>query len=434
MDEEYIDIDDVEEIEPEKPPGGIGFLLWLIALTALLIAGLTAFGFIVRERDNARMHSRVLGETYIQLLPVWQGWKGNNAALYATEDGSVPKDDSVRFPDGTTLRRLPFHAAFRELAEKSGQNGAPAFRLTALQPKNISHAPDDFERRALEKMAASAAAPRPEWRESERSIRVLIPLSAESRCLSCHGIQTKGVGKLLGGISVTVPRPEIGAERRNVLLAGAALLIVMLGLILGGLRLIAKRHRDLLEALEEAEEGGISPERLEELSRLDPLTGAYTRTAFLDLLDRELARARRHSLPISVAVIEADHLKTINDRYGRKMGDAVLQHIALVLKAEVRGYDVVGRTSGIKFTLVLAQAELQGAVEKLERLREMIGNTPIELGKTRTPATISAGLAQLRNVKESTDSLLSRADAALANAKANGRNRIEADDMFRIRP
>jgi diguanylate cyclase (GGDEF)-like protein len=165
--------------------------------------------------------------------------------------------------------------------------------------------------------------------------------------------------------------------------------------------------------------------RIEELAELDELTGAYNRRCIMRMLDEEIARAGRSGLPCSVALIDLDWFKRINDAYGHPTGDEVLRTFAITMFANIRSVDRFGRYGGEEFLLILPELSEPAATRALERLRVIISELDWSAFSAGMKVTISAGVATLRP-NEGPDTLLARADNVLYAAKARGRNRVAA--------
>jgi diguanylate cyclase (GGDEF)-like protein len=163
--------------------------------------------------------------------------------------------------------------------------------------------------------------------------------------------------------------------------------------------------------------------RIEELAELDELTGSYNRRCIMRMLDEEIARARRVGTPCSVALIDLDWFKRINDAYGHPTGDEVLRTFAITTFANIRTIDRFGRYGGEEFLLVLPDTSAEGAAQNLERLRQIIADLDWSAFSPGMRVTISAGVTAMQ-VDETPDTFLARADRALYSAKARGRNQI----------
>jgi diguanylate cyclase len=163
--------------------------------------------------------------------------------------------------------------------------------------------------------------------------------------------------------------------------------------------------------------------RIEELAELDELTGSFNRRCIMRMLDDEIARAQRVNTPCSIALIDLDWFKRINDAHGHPTGDEVLRTFAITVFANIRNIDKFGRYGGEEFLLVLPETPGDAAARILDRLRAIIADLDWSAFSPGMRVTISAGVATLRR-DESPDTFLARADSALYAAKARGRNRI----------
>jgi diguanylate cyclase (GGDEF)-like protein len=163
--------------------------------------------------------------------------------------------------------------------------------------------------------------------------------------------------------------------------------------------------------------------RIEELAELDELTGSFNRRCIMRMLDEEVTRARRINTSCSIALIDLDWFKRINDAYGHPTGDEVLRTFAITVFANIRSADRFGRYGGEEFLLVLPDTSGDLAARILDRLRAIIADLDWSAFSPGMRVTISAGVATLR-ANETPDTFLARADSALYAAKARGRNGI----------
>jgi diguanylate cyclase (GGDEF)-like protein len=163
--------------------------------------------------------------------------------------------------------------------------------------------------------------------------------------------------------------------------------------------------------------------RIEELAELDALTGSFNRRCIMRMLDEEIARTVRNGAPCSIALIDLDYFKRINDAYGHPIGDEVLRTFAITMFANIRGIDRSGRYGGEEFLLILPELPQEDAVRGLDRLRAIIAELDWSAFSPGMRMTMSAGIATLKP-NEGPDTFLARADSALYAAKARGRNLI----------
>jgi diguanylate cyclase (GGDEF)-like protein len=169
-------------------------------------------------------------------------------------------------------------------------------------------------------------------------------------------------------------------------------------------------------------------QRLLQLATSDPLTGLFNRGYVDDRLAIELGRARRYGKLLTIAVIDADRFKSLNDMHGHSVGDMVLRKIGTTLRESCRQSDTVARYGGEEFVVILPETDIETAQRKLESLRELVARTPIELsarGET-IQVTVSTGLASFPQDGQDAAQLFALADERMFQAKREGRNRVVA--------
>ncbi|MCY2924351.1 MAG: diguanylate cyclase [Planctomycetota bacterium] len=167
------------------------------------------------------------------------------------------------------------------------------------------------------------------------------------------------------------------------------------------------------------------------LASRDPLTDLHNRRHFMEAAGIELQRARRYELPMSVLMLDLDHFKSVNDRYGHPAGDQILCHTAAILTRGTRRIDLVARYGGEEFVVLLAQTDPAGARVVADRIRAAIQDAPVRVGEALVPVTASIGVGGLSVIGAQTDDvvlkgIIAQADQALYLAKAAGRNRVES--------
>jgi len=157
----------------------------------------------------------------------------------------------------------------------------------------------------------------------------------------------------------------------------------------------------------------------------DYLTGLSNRRRFMELAEQELVRTTRYRKQLSIFMVDIDYFKKVNDTYGHKTGDVVLQQLSETLRSTLREIDVIGRLGGEEFAVLLPETALSEATEVAERLRERVAEQEIVL-ETGMPLhfTVSIGVACLQQKNSNIDMLLNLADEALYKAKEGGRNRV----------
>ncbi|WP_173977706.1 diguanylate cyclase [Magnetospirillum sp. UT-4] len=164
---------------------------------------------------------------------------------------------------------------------------------------------------------------------------------------------------------------------------------------------------------------------LRRLATTDPLTGAFNRRHFMAAANAELERAGRYGGEVSILMLDIDHFKAINDRFGHAAGDAALKALVAGCRDWLRDVDVLGRMGGEEFAILLPETAMEAAREVAERLRQRIAELRVASGADTVAFTSSLGVAGARLGETGVEAVLARADEALYRAKSGGRNRVE---------
>ncbi len=229
------------------------------------------------------------------------------------------------------------------------------------------------------------------------------------------------------GLALRIDVRPAWYQRLWLRLAAIALLVVGIAILIRR-RTAYLRHRQAeleRQIAERTADLSAANERLAQLAMTDTLTGCANRRHFLERANELIALADRHHLPVSLAVVDLDDFKRINDTWGHPCGDAVLAMVGRVFAQHVRSTDMVGRIGGEEFALLMPHTTGQGARLLSDRLRVAIAAGAIEVDGGVIRVTASLGIAEMR-AGEDYDSLYARADAALYAAKEAGRNRVAA--------
>jgi len=196
-------------------------------------------------------------------------------------------------------------------------------------------------------------------------------------------------------------------------------ILLILVVILATFALI--KHWSLIRSLKLTQELRAEAEKL---ARTDMLTGISNRRDFTEQAQISFQHFKRYQTCLSVIMLDADYFKRINDTYGHHIGDQVLQRLGNILKSTLRSSDISGRIGGEEFSVFLPDTDLDHAIQLAERLRTDISTARVTSNQGEVSFTASFGVAQARS-DESFHELLKRADHALYQAKASGRNRVE---------
>jgi two-component system chemotaxis family response regulator WspR len=168
-------------------------------------------------------------------------------------------------------------------------------------------------------------------------------------------------------------------------------------------------------------------ERVRELKNpIDELTNLYNWVHFLSFAEREFERARRFKRPVSLILIDIDHLKKINSDFNKQSGDQILIEVSKRCKDNIRDLDFIGCYEGGKFILLFLETNKADAKRASDRLRKVIASRPISTSKGEVTVTVSIGVTERSDDTPDISSLLEKAEQALFFAKEQGRNRVEA--------
>lgn len=177
---------------------------------------------------------------------------------------------------------------------------------------------------------------------------------------------------------------------------------------------------------------------LRALTFQDPLTGVANRRYFFEVANQEFNRTKRYPTPLSIALLDIDHFKQINDKYGHGVGDEVLKTVSHCIQsllrqvdvfARISGADVFARIGGEEFAVLLPNTDINQAIHLAERLRQRIAEKKFFHEMEQFGCTLSIGIAMIRNTDTCAEDCMERADKAMYSAKQNGRNRVEIETL-----
>jgi len=301
--------------------------------------------------------------------------------------------------------------------------------------------PVDVARAALRKMAELGMPPTPEnFTDQYRRAAGMPPVDAsqglrglemETMLRGIVEMMRQTTTELAGGLGRF--GTEIGGLMNQAaeLDSGDGMRTILQALTVSALALqeaVDQSREELAETQKQLEQVSTELERTQEQARTDPLTGFLNRRGMEEILIREFARSRRTASPLSVAILDIDHFKQVNDEHGHDVGDQALVHLAKVTKSGLRETDVMCRYGGEEFVVVFPGAAADGARFVVDRMRTLAENAPFTLGTLRLLIRFSAGVSELTAADGSIRVLLKRADDALYEAKRAGRNRVVVSD------
>jgi diguanylate cyclase (GGDEF)-like protein len=248
---------------------------------------------------------------------------------------------------------------------------------------------------------------------SEERFAELLSISTQQRIRTKGELAFNGEAPNANFTSLLIPLPG----QRVLLIAEPAARLSELESVTAELqrtkRILTVKETELKAVLAQADE----------VSHTDALTFLPNRRQIIKDLQEEVIFSDRYGMPLSISMLDIDHFKKINDTYGHTVGDEVLRTLASELRDHIRYPDTIGRYGGEEFLIVLPHSTLQAAADQAERLCKHVRSLLIKSGGHEIDMTVSIGVAQYRIHKEDWEAFLSRADAALYQAKNSGRNR-----------
>lgn len=188
--------------------------------------------------------------------------------------------------------------------------------------------------------------------------------------------------------------------------------------------IVRARVKTQLELVRGRRELEAANKELAYLAAVDLLTKCFNRRYFMNAAEGEIARMKRHSTELTVAIIDIDRFKMVNDRFGHEAGDRALATVAEICEHSLRREDTLGRLGGEEFGILLPATDKQGANEVLQRLKSRISHQVSLVEGESVSLTVSIGMTDVSEDDDSFDQALRRADKALYTAKKLGRNRI----------
>lgn len=223
----------------------------------------------------------------------------------------------------------------------------------------------------------------------------------------------RSVGRLVILLDVSAQMKELHQITRESALVGGGALVTLLGFFYWLLGVVGKRLDQ-------------DNQQLQEVAEHDGLTGLFNHRVYYLKLDEEFMRRQRTGLPISILLLDIDHFKLVNDRYGHLTGDKVLKTLSELVIRSTRAIDTACRYGGEEITVILPETDLDGAKVIAERLRETVEKHHFELGDSKDGhVTVSIGVSTSSALIDSSKALTDSADQALYLAKEHGRNRVE---------
>lgn len=400
------------------------FLISLCIVISVFIASI----FIFLEANTSRLMLQRVREqaiTYLDLIKHTKKWNFDYGGVYVEKVNGVTSNayleklginPDIQCTDGKTFTIRNHAIMITEISHSSEKTEGVKFRLTSLTPLASTNVPDAFERAAFKLFSKEKTEHYEMIEDPARPVfRYISPLYAESSCLGCHRGLTLKPGDILGAVSITIPIHDLLKETRHT-----RLIILLSALSLIGF-LIAITYFMTLRLATDLNNAQV---RLQAMALTDELTGLNNRRQVMARLEEEFQRAIRLGESLCLISLDIDHFKKINDTFGHPFGDLVLKRVAERMQSSVRPYDIVGRVGGEEFLIVAPGSHPDEAVTLAGRIIAAIRQETVAEGSSGVAVTASAGVSVISIHDTGIDDLLRRADRALYQAKAEGRDRV----------
>ncbi|HEX8261800.1 MAG TPA: diguanylate cyclase [Allosphingosinicella sp.] len=377
--------------------------VWLFVFPALAILTGTLAALILNGHE-ATGQRREADRRYVQALDVLLATSEIKSAVNAAIRGErgylLTNDDRFLRPYAESRRDIPrLYDRLRRLVRDNPGQSAEAERLRGRLTSYYA---------LLDHTIALAAAGRGE--AAQRVVRRGLGKREVENVLRAVGRIEAEEHRLLARRRAAFALADQRSESYGLALAAAGLAMLILLVVSA----IAARRANARAAEATAE--------LQRIAATDALTGLWNRRHLLERMEAEIGRSRRAGRPLCLAILDVDHFKRVNDTHGHPAGDEVLRVLARRVRDAVRSSDVVGRMGGEEFAILMPETDRAQAQLVCERLRETVAARPVRLPSGADLAvTLSTGVALMAG-GEAPDRLISRADSALYDAKAEGRN------------
>lgn len=395
------------------------FRISIMLTVAMCLSGIF-LGISLRTRDLINEELLAHARAHVATVVLVRKWNSSYGGVYVEKKSGVNsnpyiKDPDLKAADGRTFTIRNPAMMTREISELSSWNADYTYHLSSLKPVNPSNAPDEGERKALVEFQGGAR--EKFWEErinGAPNLRYMAPLFVERPCLSCHASQGYKLGDVRGAITVNLPIGPIQSK-----LAKNTVQVVVFALLTTGflLSLIWYFTRKLINQIT------IERETIQRMATIDALTGILNRRAVLEQFESEALRERRNLHGLSVALFDIDFFKRVNDSYGHQAGDEVLASVAKRAASVLRPYDTIGRYGGEEFLVLLPETNAETGLSVAERIRKVIEDEPFTAKSIKVTLSVGVTGFLAADEEDAVALMLGRADAALYEAKAAGRNR-----------
>ncbi len=415
----------IDRIETAK--NSVRKYLGIISIIISLVISSIFFAFQYNISKAYKINLNNEAKTFFSEIVIVRKWIAQHGGVYVPLDKTTGNNPYLEKIDGIKSKIICDNKEFvlknpslvtRELSESPFRTDKVRYKMTSLNPINPHNKPDEFEKYALMQFEKGVSESSTfEKRDDKDYFRYISHLVVDESCMICHAQQGYKVGDIRGGISVTLQASDFMTEINKAKIFMVISGIGVIALIMASIWYISRFFiRDLHNA----------QEALALMASTDFLTGLANRMTGIQALTKELNRMSRKKTPLSIALIDLDYFKRINDMYGHNVGDEILKNFSTIILNNIRNYDIACRYGGEEFLLIMPQTSLEDAVLILNRILEHLKLKPILTSKGNVQTSMSAGVVMAQEA-ENVDALVDRADSLLYRAKGDGRSRVYGD-------
>jgi diguanylate cyclase (GGDEF)-like protein len=413
---------DIARIESSKK--SVRKYLGIIAIIISLVLVSIFFAFQFNVSQALQMHLHEQAKAFFSEIVLVRKWVAMHGGVYVPLDKTTGINPylaqienaktTITCGDKVFVLKNP-SLVTKELSELPCRSDQVRYKMTSLKPINPDNAPDKFETAALiqfEQGVSEVSAL--EKNDGTTLFRYMAPLMTDETCLPCHAQQGYVMGDVRGGIAVSLQADQFTLKIRQAQLFMILAGIGVIALVITSIWYISRFFiRDLHQA----------QEALARMAATDFLTGLANRMSGIQTLAQELARTSRTKTPVSIALMDLDHFKRVNDTYGHNTGDEILKGFSAVLRQNIRRYDTACRYGGEEFLLIMPQTPLDEAVKIANRVLDVLDSAPVSTTNGEIQISISAGVVEIKD-GEDIERCIDRADKLLYQAKEDGRGRV----------
>jgi diguanylate cyclase (GGDEF)-like protein len=352
-------------------------------------------------------------------------WANFHGGVYVPITGETKPNPYLKVPDrdvetkgGKSLTLMNPAYVMRQYYERFEKKDGVKGHITSLRPLRPENIPDPWEEKSLKNFEQGVKETTTiQTINNIEYVRLMKPFIVTKGCLKCHSAQGYIEGDIRGGVSTSVPMAPLRLFEHDQIVTLIRIhlffwLIGISGIAIFGKQII-KKERGRNEA-----EGNLAYSAIH-----DALTGLLNRRSLEEVLDRSIAKAKRKAASC-LLYMDLDNFKDVNDAIGHSAGDVALITLTGLVKEALRTEDIVFRLGGDEFAVLLEGVGGEEALLAAERLRVSVGTHIFEFDGRVFPLTLSIGIIEIDG-KLAVGELLSKADAAMYQAKKKGKNRVE---------